>query len=60
VSGEPLTAARQAQRRATWYLDFVLAENSAGFHAPQESARVLFLAMDALRDGHVALTETEP
>jgi nitrite reductase (cytochrome c-552) len=59
ASAEPLTAARQAQRRATWYLDFVLAENSAGFHAPQESARVLFLAMDALRDGHVALTETE-
>lgn len=50
-----LDAARQAQRRATWYLDFVLAENSSGFHAPQEAARVLFLAMDAIRQGHVAL-----
>ncbi|MFO7567127.1 MAG: ammonia-forming cytochrome c nitrite reductase subunit c552 [Enhygromyxa sp.] len=55
TSAEQLEAARQAQRRATWYLDFVLAENSAGFHAPQESARVLFLAMDAIREGHVAL-----
>jgi nitrite reductase (cytochrome c-552) len=55
LSPDQLDAARQAQRRATWYLDFVLAENSSGFHAPQESARVLFLAMDAIRDGHVAL-----
>jgi nitrite reductase (cytochrome c-552) len=55
ASAEALAEALQAQRRATWYLDFVLAENSSGFHAPQESARVLFLAMDAIRAGHVAL-----
>jgi len=57
TSAEQLESALQAQRRATWYLDFVLAENSSGFHAPQESARVLFLAMDAIRAGHVALGE---
>jgi nitrite reductase (cytochrome c-552) len=54
---EELAAAREAQRRATWYLDFVEAENSSGFHAPQEAARVLFLAMDAVRAGHVALVD---
>ena len=52
---EQLSAARQAQRRATWYLDFILAENSSGFHAPQEAARVLFLAMDSIRSGHLVL-----
>lgn len=50
-----LTAAREAQRRATFLLDFVEAENSAGFHAPQEAARVLFLSMDELRKGARAL-----
>jgi nitrite reductase (cytochrome c-552) len=29
------------QRKAQWRLDFVAAENSMGFHAPQEMARIL-------------------
>lgn len=55
LTPEQRDAVRRAQRRATWYLDFVLAENSSGFHAPQESARLLFKAMDTIRAGHVAL-----
>lgn len=52
-----LAAALDAQRRATWYVDFIEAENSAGFHAPQESARVLFKAMDEIRQGQIALSQ---
>ena len=31
---------------AQWRLDFVAAENSMGFHAPQEMARILGEAID--------------
>jgi nitrite reductase (cytochrome c-552) len=44
------------QRKAQWRLDFVNAENSMGFHAPQESARVLGESIDYSRQGHVALS----
>jgi len=50
-----LNAARTEQRRATFLLDFVEAENSTGFHADQEAARILFLALDHLRQGQMAL-----
>jgi nitrite reductase (cytochrome c-552) len=50
-----LAAARQAQRRAQFYLDFVEAENSTGFHAPQEAMRVLTHSIDASRKGQLAL-----
>ncbi|HOJ69379.1 MAG TPA: ammonia-forming cytochrome c nitrite reductase subunit c552, partial [Candidatus Hydrogenedentes bacterium] len=50
-----LTAAQMEQRRATFLLDFVEAENSTGFHADQEAARILFLALDHLRQGQMAL-----
>jgi nitrite reductase (cytochrome c-552) len=39
------------QRRAQFLLDFVEAENSMGFHAPQEAARVLLMALDDVRKG---------
>jgi nitrite reductase (cytochrome c-552) len=42
------------QRRAQWRLDFIAAENSMGFHAPQESARVLAEAIDYARQGQLA------
>jgi hypothetical protein len=29
------------QRKAQWRIDFIAAENSMGFHAPQEAARIL-------------------
>lgn len=44
------------QRKAQWRLDFVAAENSMGFHAPQETARVLAEAIDYARQGQLAAT----
>ncbi len=52
-----LTAARYLQRRAQFYLDFVEAENSTGFHAPQESLRVLGQSIDYSRQGQLALRD---
>jgi len=52
-----LDAARQHQRRAQFYVDFALSENSHGFHAPGESLRVLALAIDEARAGQVALRD---
>lgn len=48
-------AARALQRRAQFYVDFVEAENSMGFHAPGEAARVLGIAIDQARRGQAAL-----
>jgi nitrite reductase (cytochrome c-552) len=50
-----LEAARRLQRQAQFLLDFVEAENSTGFHAPQESARILAKAIDLARQGQLAL-----
>jgi nitrite reductase (cytochrome c-552) len=47
--------ARQYHRMASWYVDFVEAENSAGFHAPQEAARLLSMAIDYARQGQLVL-----
>ena len=51
---EQLEPALRLQRRAQWRLDFIAAENSMGFHAPQEAARVLGEAIDFARQGQVA------
>lgn len=53
VPDDKLKAARDLHRAAQWRLDFVLSENSLGFHAPQESARVLAEALDLARQGQV-------
>jgi len=45
------------QRKAQWRLDFVNAENSMGFHAPQETARILGEAIDYGRQGQLALKD---
>ena len=47
-------AARGSHRKAQWRLDFVAAENSMGFHAPQELARILGEAIDYARQGEMA------
>ena len=47
--------ARGLQRRAQFYLDFVEAENSVGFHAPQEAERILAESIDYSRQGQLAL-----
>jgi nitrite reductase (cytochrome c-552) len=50
-----LAKARDFQRRAQFYLDFVEAENSTGFHAPQEAERILAESIDFSRKGQVTL-----
>jgi nitrite reductase (cytochrome c-552) len=63
ADGQPeaqLAAARDFQRRAQFYLDFVEAENSMGFHAPQEAARILAESIDFTRRGQLALREARP
>jgi len=57
VTAAQLYDARYMQRRATFYLDYVEAENSTGFHAPQESARILGEALDYARQGVLALKD---
>jgi nitrite reductase (cytochrome c-552) len=49
-----LAPALALQRKAQWRLDFVAAENSMGFHAPQETARVLAESIDYARQGQLA------
>jgi nitrite reductase (cytochrome c-552) len=56
VRPEALGDARAFHRKAQWRLDFVAAENSKGFHAPQEAARILGEAIDFARQGQAALT----
>ncbi len=43
------------QRKAQFFIDFVESENSNGFHAPQEAVRILGEAIDAARQGQLAL-----
>ncbi|MBL7076733.1 MAG: ammonia-forming cytochrome c nitrite reductase subunit c552 [Kiritimatiellae bacterium] len=51
---EQLKPALDLQRKAQWRLDYIAAENSMGFHAPQEAARILAEAADLARQGQVA------
>jgi len=44
-----LAQAAALHRRAHWRLDFVAAENSMGFHVPQEMARMPGEAIDYAR-----------
>ncbi|HOI09258.1 MAG TPA: ammonia-forming cytochrome c nitrite reductase subunit c552 [Myxococcota bacterium] len=57
---DELAAAREHQRRAQFYLDFVEAENSTGFHAPQETMRVLAESIDHSRLGQLSLRAFAP
>jgi nitrite reductase (cytochrome c-552) len=58
-SDAELAAARYLQRRATFYLDFAEAENSVGFHAPQEAARILGESINFSRQGQIALRDVK-
>jgi nitrite reductase (cytochrome c-552) len=59
VEERRLAAAQKLQRKAQFYLDFVEAENSTGFHAPQEAARILGESIDASRKGQIGLRDGE-
>lgn len=50
-----LDEARNYQRKAQFLLDFAEAENSTGFHAPQEGARILGLSINYARKGQIAV-----
>jgi nitrite reductase (cytochrome c-552) len=50
-----LEPARALHRKAQWRLDFVAAENSMGFHAPQEAARLLGEAIDYGRQAQISV-----
>ncbi len=52
-----LATARNYQRKSQFYLDFVEAENSTGFHAPQEAARILGESINFTRLGQIALRD---
>jgi nitrite reductase (cytochrome c-552) len=54
ATDEQLQKAFDFQRKAQWRLDFVSSENSMGFHAAQESVRILGEAIDFARQGQLA------
>ena len=54
-SDERLAGAQSLHRKAQWRLDYVAAENSMGFHADQEAARILGESMNFARQGEIAL-----
>jgi len=60
ATDQQLAAAQELQRKAQWRLDFIAAENSMGFHAPQEAARVLGEALDYARQGELAALRRRP
>ncbi len=53
ITEEQLKPVLEMQRKAQWRLDYIAAENSMGFHAPQEAARILAEAADYARQGQV-------
>jgi nitrite reductase (cytochrome c-552) len=57
VPDDRLTGVLEFHRKAQWRVDFVNAENSMGFHAPQETARILAEAIDYARQGQMALRQ---
>ena len=52
---EQLAKARDAQRHGQFMIDYIMSENSMGFHAPQEAMRILGDAINQCRNGQVAL-----
>ena len=50
-----LAGAQALHRQAQWRLDYVAAENSMGFHAPQEAARLLAESIDLAHRGRIEL-----
>jgi nitrite reductase (cytochrome c-552) len=54
ASEEALQPIRDLQRKAMWRLDYISSENSKGFHADQESARILAESIDYSRQAEAA------
>lgn len=51
---DQLAPIRQLQKKAMWRLDYISSENSKGFHADQEAARVLGESIDYSRQAQAA------
>jgi len=49
ASDEALAPVLDLQRKSMWRLDYISSENSRGFHAPQEAARILGESIDYSR-----------
>lgn len=60
ASDVSLQPALELQRAAQWRIDWIAAENSMGFHAPQEAARILGEAIDYARQGELAAMRAVP
>ncbi len=60
ASDADLEEPRRMHRLSQFRLDFVYAENSLGFHAPQEAARILAEAIDFARQGEIAAIKSTP
>ena len=54
AAADRLEPALALQRKAQWRIDFIAAENSMGFHAPAEAARILAEAIDFARQAERA------
>ena len=54
VSDQQLGEVFALQRKGQFRLDFINAENSMGFHADQEAARILAESIDYFRQGQVS------
>ena len=54
ATAEQLAPVLELQRKAQWRLDFIASENSMGFHAAQETARVLAESIDYSRQAAAA------
>ncbi|MBO1437429.1 ammonia-forming cytochrome c nitrite reductase subunit c552 [Meiothermus sp. CFH 77666] len=59
ASDEALVQARQLHRKAQWRTDYINAENSMGFHAPAEAARILGEAINFARQGQLLAYKAE-
>jgi nitrite reductase (cytochrome c-552) len=58
---EQLAPILDLQRKAMWRIDFVSSENSKGFHADQEAARILAESIDYSRQAQaIALRQRAP
>ena len=60
ASQDDLNESLELQRKAQWRLDYIAAENSMGFHAPQEAARILAEATDYARQGQASALKLIP
>jgi nitrite reductase (cytochrome c-552) len=60
VADAALADAIRLQREAQFRIDFIFSEGSHGFHASQESARILAEALDMARQGQAMATLLHP